>query len=227
MVDLEGFQTAIGYSFHDPELLLTALTHSSYAHEHHDSVAYNERLEFLGDSVLGMETAEYYFKERADLPEGMLTKMRAATVCENSLHQFAQSIQLGDHLRLSRGEENTGGRKRPSILADAFEAVIAAIYLDGGFEAAKAFVLRFVRRFTVDTASVTDYKSALQETTQTTPGEILEYFHVGESGPDHDKTFIVEVRLNSNVLGVGQGKSKKQAEQNAACEALKFMGIRL
>lgn len=221
------FEQIIGYEFKNKELLNTALTHSSYANENGGKIMYNERLEFLGDSVLGMITAEYFFKTHPELPEGQLTKLRAAMVCEKSLYNFAQSIKLGEFMKMGKGEINTGGRQRPSILADAFESVIAAIYLDAGFEEAKKFVLGFVANAAVDEPVISDYKTALQEIVQKNHGEILEYFMVGESGPDHNKTFIVEVRLNSNVIGTGEGRSKKQAEQAAAKEALALMGVKV
>lgn len=222
---MNTFENIIGYTFKDKTLLQTALTHSSYANELQGKEAFNERLEFLGDSVLGMITAEHLFNNHPELPEGQLTKIRAALVCEKSLHKFANSIRLGEFIRLGKGEINTGGRERPSILADAFESVIAAIFLDAGFEEAKKFVLRFISNASVEDIPISDYKSALQEITQKNHGEILEYFMAGESGPDHAKTFIVEVKLNSNVIGTGTGKSKKQAEQMAAKEALRLMGI--
>lgn len=221
------FEQIIGYSFKDKELLKTALTHSSYANEMQGKVKFNERLEFLGDSVLGMITAEYFFKIHPEMPEGQLTKLRASTVCEASLYRFAKSIKLGEFMFLGKGELHTGGRERPSILADAFESVIAAIYLDAGFEEAKKFVLGFIANAVVDAPVITDYKTALQEIVQKNHGEILEYYMAGESGPDHNKTFMVEVKLNSNVIGTGEGKSKKQAEQMAAKEALRLMGLKV
>ncbi len=223
--NLTIFEQIIGYEFKDKSLLQTALTHSSYANEMQGRVAFNERLEFLGDSVLGMITAEYLYTNHPEMPEGQLTKLRASLVCEKSLYKFAKSIKLGEFMRLGKGEINTGGRERPSILADAFESVIAAIYLDAGFKEAKKFVLGFISNASVEENTISDYKSALQEITQRNHGEILEYFMAGESGPDHDKTFIVEVKLNSNVIGTGTGRSKKQAEQMAAKEALRLMGV--
>lgn len=223
--NLTIFEQIIGYEFKDKSLLHTALTHSSYANEMQGKTAFNERLEFLGDSVLGMITAEYLFENHPEMPEGQLTKLRASLVCEKSLYKFAKSIKLGEFMSLGKGEINTGGRERPSILADAFESVIAAIYLDAGFSEAKKFVLGFIANASVEDNSISDYKSALQEITQRNHGEILEYFMAGESGPDHDKTFIVEVKLNSNVIGTGTGRSKKQAEQMAAKEALRLMGV--
>ena len=224
---MKVFDEIIGHQFKNKKLLKTALTHSSYANEMNGKVEYNERLEFLGDSVLGMITAEFLFENHPELPEGQLTKRRAAMVCEKSLHKFAKSINLGDFIYLGKGEINTGGRERPSILADAFESVIAAIYIDAGFEAAKSFVLDFIANADIEENVISDYKTALQEIVQKNHGEILEYFMAGESGPDHNKTFIVEVKLNSNVIGTGEGRSKKQAEQMAAKEALRLMGVKL
>lgn len=221
------FEEIIGYKFKNKSLLQTALTHSSYANEMNGKFDYNERLEFLGDSVLGMITAEFLFTHHPEMPEGKLTKTRAAMVCEKSLYKFAQSIKLGEFMYLGKGEINTGGRNRPSILADAFESLIAAIYLDAGFEEAKKFVLGFISTADIDEPVITDYKTALQEIVQKNPGEYLEYFMVGESGPDHCKTFIVEVHLNNNVIGTGEGRSKKQAEQMAAKETLRLMGIKV
>lgn len=223
--DLKSFQQKIDYNFKNAELLLTALTHSSYANE--CGGAFNERLEFLGDSVLGFISAEFFFSDRKSVPEGELTKLRAATVCEKSLFGFAKEIDLGSYIRLGKGEMNTGGRERPSILSDAFEAVIAAIYLDGGMEEAKRFVLRFLKEAQAhrNESAFKDYKTVLQEIIQRNPEERLEYVLVGESGPAHDKIFEVEIHLNSNCIGRGSGHSKKLAEQAAAGEALKLMGI--
>lgn len=216
----------IGYSFKDKSILKTALTHSSYANENSGEMKYNERLEFLGDSVLGIITADYLFHDHENFPEGELTKVRSALVCEKSCCKFARSIDLGRYLYLGKGEINTGGRERVSILADAFEALIAAIYLDGGMENAKKFVLDFIVREQSEAVRANkDYKTALQEIIQKNPEEKVEYFVVGESGPDHDKRFDVEVRLNSNVIGAGSGRSKKAAEQAAAAQALDLMGL--
>lgn len=215
----------IGYNFKDESLLLQALTHSSFANEGHGVESY-ERLEFLGDSVLGFVTARYLFEKDHSPNEGELTKLRAAVVCEKALCGYSRQLGLGKFARLGRGEQHSGGAERPSILADMYEAVLAAIYLDGGMESAEKFVLRFIvpeaesqrrRKFK-------DYKTALQEIVQQNPGERLEYVLSGESGPDHNKTFITEVHLNSNVIGVGRGRSKKESEQQAAHEALKLMG---
>lgn len=222
---MEQLQNNLGYHFKNPALLSRALTHSSYANERHVDTGDNERLEFLGDSVLGFITAEYLFANHRDFPEGELTKLRAYAVCEKSLFSYAEEIGLGNYLKLGKGEERTGGRTRPSVLSDAFEAVIAAIYLDGGMDEAKKFVLRFVVPYVEAKPTFKDYKTMLQEVVQKNQGETLEYVLVSETGPDHDKCFTVEVHLNSNVLGRGVGGSKKKAEQNAAKEALELMGI--
>jgi len=216
----------IGYQFKNKNLLLQALTHSSYANEGKKHGRNNERLEFLGDSVLSVIVAKHLFLKYKDIPEGELTKLRASLVCEKALDVFAQQLGLGEYLRLGKGEEMTGGRNRPSILADAFEAVIAALYLDGGYQAAQKFVLSFIpENLDVKSANqLADYKTTLQEIIQQNREEKIEYVLADEKGPDHAKVFTAEVLLNSNVIGVGEGSSKKQAEQNAAKEALKLMG---
>ena len=223
--DIKELQSKIDYEFKDEGLLIRALSHSSYANENHSVGGSNERLEFLGDSVLGFITAENFFKNYTDFPEGDLTKLRAQMVCEKSLAGFAREIELGKYLLLGKGEVITGGRERPSIQADAFEALIAAIYLDGGMEQAKKFVLKYIDEAIKKHQSIRDYKTMLQEVVQRNPGELIEYALVGETGPDHDKRFEVEVHLNSNVIGRGVGKSKKRAEQEAAREALELMGL--
>lgn len=224
--NIKELQKKLDYTFKNEELLLRALSHSSYFNENHGSCdGSNERLEFLGDSVLGFITAENFFMNYTDFPEGDLTKLRAAMVCEKSLASFAREIQLGKYLMLGKGETVTGGRDRPSIQADAFEAVIAAIYLDGGMDAARKFVLKYIDEAIRKHRSVKDYKTMLQEVVQRNPGEIIEYVLVGETGPDHNKRFEVEVHLNSNVIGKGIGRSKKSAEQEAAREALELMGL--
>lgn len=226
-MSLEDFERVIGYEFNNRSLLKTALTHSSYANEKHLSGDCNERLEFLGDSVLGIITAEYFYHNLNHLPEGEMTKKRAACACEKSLHGFAKEIDLGRYIYLGKGEERMGGRRRASILADAFEAVIGAIYLDGGLENARRFVLDFVKKAADEQLSFVDYKTVLQEIIQKNPDEHLSYAVVAESGPDHDKRFEVEVYLNSNTIGYGKGKSKKIAEQQAAKQALELMGVKL
>ena len=223
---LTQLEEKLGYQFKNRQLLSTAVTHSSYANESKGRAECNERLEFLGDSVLGFVVADYLFRNHPEMPEGNLTKTRAALVCEKALSGFAAQIGLGDFLLLSNGEKHSGGRTRPSILADAFEAVIAAIYLDSGIEQARKFILRFVVPAVRSQKQNTfkDYKTQLQEIIQQNPEEQLSYALVGESGPDHKKHFVVEVRLNNNVIGKGGGKSKKEAEQQAAREALELMG---
>lgn len=221
-------EQAIGYRFQNPEYLKIALTHSSYANENKDFGTHNERQEFLGDAVLSIIVSDYIFRHLT-VPEGELTKIRASLVCEGALAGFARQIGLGEALYLGHGEEHNGGRTRPSILADAFEALIAAVYLDGGMEEARKFVLPFVTKL-ADHASgmdLHDYKTQLQEIVQQNPEERVRYVLVGEEGPDHDKRFTVEVHLNSNVIGRGTGRSKKIAEQQAAREALSLMGIEL
>ncbi len=218
-MELFEFEEKIGYSFKDKSLLELALTHSSYANEN-KLKKNNERFEFLGDSVLGFVTAEYLFTEYKNRPEGEMTKLRAAVVCEKSLFKFAEQIDLGKYILLGRGEDSTGGRNRPSVVSDAFEAVVAAIYIDGGMEAVKPYILRFIKDAVKREASFKDNKSLLQEEIQKVKGNILTYEEVGEEGPDHDKTFIFKVSLNGEVIGEGKGKSKKEAEQNAAGSAL-------
>ncbi|MBS6315192.1 MAG: ribonuclease III [Oscillospiraceae bacterium] len=224
--NLEEFQGKIRYYFNDKELLIEALSHSSYANEKRKGRNSNERLEFLGDSVLSIVVSQYLFEHFTHLPEGELTKIRASLVCEKSLYEFAKQIDLGEHILLGKGEENTGGRERVSILADAFEAVIAAVFLDGGLEAAKRHILKFIPKDIDDRkpVSFSDHKTILQEIIQKNPEEKVEYKLVGQSGPDHNKAFKVQVRLNSNVIGTGIGRSKKEAEQMAAKEALELMG---
>lgn len=223
MTELEKI---IGYEFKNKELLENALTHSSFANEKGDKTVCNERLEFLGDSVLSLVVSTFIYSNFPEYPEGSLTKLRASLVCEKALFAFAKEINLGEHIILSRGEKRGGGANRPSIVSDAFEALIAAIYLDGGYEVAKAFVMKFVEPQTkhIKTLPVKDYKTTLQEIVQKNPGERIEYKLVGESGPDHNKHFVVEVMLNSNCIGKGGGRSKKEAEQQAAREALELMG---
>lgn len=224
MLEIAQLEEKIGYRFQNQSLVEVALTHSSFANEVKRHIPYNERLEFLGDAVLSIIVSDYLF-HKFHLPEGELTKLRASLVCEKTLALFAGQISLGEYLRLGRGEEITGGRKRPSICSDAFEALIAAIYLDGGIEPARTFVLPFVTDMLKEhTTPFKDYKTLLQEIIQQNPEERLHYALVEESGPDHDKRFMVEVHLNSNVIGVGEGRSKKTAEQQAARKALELMG---
>ena len=215
---IKDLEKAIGYQFRDITLLQNALAHSSYANERwHDSLMSNERLEFLGDSILGMVVAEHLYRNFPDRPEGELTRMRADMVCEQSLAAVANQFGLGEHLLLGHGEEQGGGRNRASILADAVESVIAAAFLDGGMEAAAGIIRKFVlTNVPVTKLQNKDYKTSLQERVQQKKNQVLSYALVGESGPDHDKNFLVEVSLNGVVVGKGSGSSKKRAEQDAA-----------
>lgn len=223
---MESLEKRINYKFSNRNLLMEALTHSSFANEKNHKYRCNERLEFLGDAVLSIISAHFLFEHFPDMPEGDLTKIRASLVCTESLSEFARQIHLGDYLFLGKGETMTGGADRPSILENAFEALIAAIYLDGGMESAEKFVLKFLKE-NVDNHhfAAHDYKSTLQEIIQQNPDQVINYVLVGESGPDHNKVFEAEVHLNSNVIGKGKGKTKKSAEQAAAKEALKLMGL--
>ena len=219
---LHELQVAIGHQFRDVSLLENALAHSSYANERwHDSLRSNERLEFLGDSILGMVVAEHLYRNFPNRPEGELTRMRADMVCERSLADVAERIGLGSHLLLGHGEERFGGRSRASILADAVESLIAAAFLDGGMEAARRFIERFILTdVPVKKLHNVDYKTALQELVQQKKDQAITYTLTGESGPDHDKQFQVEVSLNGTVVGMGVGTSKKRAEQDAARVAI-------
>ncbi|MBO4770290.1 MAG: ribonuclease III [Clostridia bacterium] len=215
--ELLRLQKEIGYTFRDADILTLALTHSSYTNESRQQC--NERLEFLGDSVLNFITADYLFSTYPDTDEGTLTKIRSASVCRESLSDFAKSLDLGDFLILGKGEELSGGRSNPSILENACEAVIAAIYLDGGLDEARRFILPSIRK-TVAEHRITDFKSKLQEFTQSAKEGIPLYRVTDESGPSHKRKFTVEASLNGNVIGRGTGTTKKEAEQNAAREAL-------
>ena len=211
------------YSFRNTELLMTALTHSSYSNENRGKgIECYERLEFLGDSILGFVTARYLYSLTPSMPEGKMTRLRSELVCEQSLYSAAQELGLGSFMRMGRGEDKNGGRQRPSILADTVESIIAAMYLDGGMQAAESFIHRMI----LSPASIAlrrteDYKTELQELVQRRSGQVLEYVQSGEYGPDHDKTFEIELHLNGAVVGSGKGRTKKEAEQAAACEALK------
>lgn len=223
---MEELERKLGYTFKDRTLLETALNHSSYANENRVAgLESNERLEFLGDSVLGQIVATYLFRIYPKMPEGQMTRLRAELVCEQNLHAVAQKLDLGRYIKLGRGEEHTGGRQRESILADAVEAVIAAMYLDGGIEVSKRFIDEYIlsgfEEETVHTA--TDYKTALQEQVQRKAGQTLAYELVSESGPDHRKTFTMRVALNGRPIGEGSGRTKKEAEQNAAKAGLEAL----
>ena len=212
----EDLQQVLHYTFKNPALLRIALTHTSFANESKVPTTHNERLEFLGDSVLSVVVADHLFHQ-SKRPEGELSRMRASLVSEEALFQFAEEIQLGEYLRLGHGEELGGGRTRPSVVSDAFEAVIAALYLDGGFEVARNFIMPFI---TEGKTAEEDYKTRLQEVVQQSPDAALRYEVVGETGPDHDKKFTVSVWRNGTHLADGIGRSKKAAERNAAKKAL-------
>ena len=219
---MKTLETKLGYQFQNPKLLDHALTHSSSANEHHlGSISSNERLEFLGDSVLGMIVADHLYRTFPDLPEGDLTRIRANLVCEGSLVLVAKEWDLGRYLKLGKGENACGGRSRPSILADAVEAVLAAVFLDGGLAHDRDIIQRFLldRMEQVNRAS-RDHKTYLQELVQRKSGQVLSYELIGESGPDHNKTFQMQVLLNGQPIGQGTGHSKKEAEQAAANAAI-------
>lgn len=225
----ELLEKEINYKFNDTSFLMLALTHSSYCNENRKKgvTESNERSEFLGDSILSVITADFLFHRFPEADEGFLTRTRAALVCEDSLAVFANRISLGDYMLFGKGESvSTGGRHRKSTVADAFEALIAAIYLDGGMEKAREFVLPFITSVleTVIKTGTEDYKSRLQRIVQQTPEEILTYSLISEEGPPHDRVFGYEVYLNSNLLGKGKGRSKREAEQAAAREALILLG---
>ena len=224
---METLEARIGYTFHDRRLLQNALMHSSYANENRArGCTSNERLEFLGDSVLGMVTAMRLYRLYPDMPEGKLSRLRAELVCEQSLHAVALELGLGSYIRLGHGEARNGGRERPSILADAVEAIIAAIYLDGGLESAQRFILDHILTGLAEGQMhhVADYKTDLQERVQRKPGQALEYTLLSESGPDHNKSFTMNVLLDGSEIGRGTGRTKKEAEQSAAKSALERMG---
>lgn len=218
---MKTLEERLGYQFTDRSLLENALTHSSYANEHRDAgMSSNERLEFLGDSVLGMVVADHLYREHPRMPEGELTRTRAALVCEGSLVEVARALELGRYLRLGKGEDAGGGRERPSILADATEAVLAAIYLDGGIAQARRVIRTLILGNEEEMSASRDYKTALQELVQRESGQKLAYRLVAEEGPDHAKRFSVEVELNGKTVGAGEGRTKKAAEQNAAKAAI-------
>ena len=230
--DLSAFEEKIGYKYKNISLLNTALTHTSYMNEMRakkENINSNERLEFLGDSVLSVITSEYIFNRLKNFSEGELTRVRASIVCEDSLCKFAKSIDLGNELFLGKGEIIGDGRNRPSILADALEAVLGSIFLDGGLDAAKNFLIGFIKT-PVDNiikegeGAAKDYKTILQQIIQQNYGDQLLYVLSGESGPDHNKIFEIQAVLNNNVIGEGKGRSKRIAEQNAAKEALILFG---
>ncbi len=233
--DIKILEEKIGHVFSDRELVTRALTHSSYANENRDrNIQCNERLEFFGDSILSLVVSEYLFGNYKSKQEGELTRIRSSLVCEKALSDYAEKISLGDFLYLGRGEERSNGRHRKSIISDAYEALIAAVYIDeetgggDGKAAVRNFIMPYVKselEKISDTTDYFDYKTLLQQYIQQVEGEVLQYFVVGESGPDHEKQFEVEARLNSNVIGHGKGRSKRAAEQAAAKEALTLFGV--
>ena len=220
-MNLEKIEENIGYHFKNKDLLKNALTHTSYAYEHH--VASNEKLEFLGDSILEFVSSEYMYNKYTKLKEGEMTKVRATVVCEESLYKIAKLHNFSDFLLLGKSEVMTGGNKRPAILADSVEAVIAAIFIDGGLEEAKKFIItNLEKEIDIATRNVgkKDYKTVLQEELQKNGEVEIKYTIIGETGPDHDKRFEAEVSLNGKVLATGKGKSKKEAEMQAAKKAM-------
>lgn len=223
---MNKLEKKIAYSFKDSSLLQTALTHSSYANERHGAQSESyERLEFLGDSILGLVTADFLYKLQPSLPEGRMTRLRAELVCEVSLHEVAQGLGLGAYMRLGRGEERSGGRERPSIMADMVEAVIAAIYLDGGLDEARRFIMeKILSSARIDeVGSGGDYKTALQELVQQKSNQTISYEMLGQYGPDHNKMFEFRVLINGRAAGDGRGRTKKEAEQMAAKEAMESL----
>ena len=221
---MKSLEEKLGYTFQNPALLENALTHSSCANESRGKLQSNERLEFLGDSILGMIVADHLFRNHPDLPEGELTRTRAALVCEDSLVEVAEALGLGEYLRLGKGEEAGGGRQRPSIRADAVEAILAAVYLDGGIGSVRKIIQRYIlSREVAGLTKPRDYKTALQELVQRESGQVLRYRLTGEEGPDHNKRFFVAVDLNDEAVGSGTGRSKKEAEQMAAKAAIEAL----
>ncbi len=218
---MSELEKTVGYTFQDPKLLELALTHSSYAHEHYAGKRHdNERLEFLGDAVLELVSSDFLFHNYKEYPEGELTKLRASIVCEQSLAMCAEAISLGKYLRLGNGEDSTGGRLRASITSDAMEALIGAIYLDGGFANAKEFIVRFVLNDLENKKLFYDSKTILQEIVQRDFNEPLSYELLAEEGPDHDKKFRMQAKIGDKAFGVGAGHTKKGAQQLAAYETI-------
>lgn len=225
--DYEKLESNIGYCFKDKDLLINALTHTSYANEHkHKGMKDNERLEFLGDAVLELVSSEYLYKNMKDMPEGKMTKLRASLVCEPTLAMDAREIDLEDFIYLGKGEDETGGRKRDSIVSDAFEALIGAIFLDGGIEEAKYFILKFALNDIEKKKLFYDSKTVLQERVNSVKNGNLVYEIIKEWGPDHNKTYEAATKLNGKIIGKGQGHTKKAAEQQAAFDALKTLDKR-
>lgn len=225
----EELERSIGYTFRDRTYLKQALIHKSYTNESgskHPNIDCNERLEFLGDSVLSLVVSSYLYAKYPMLPEGDLSRIRSCTVSEEPLAVFASQIELGEYLRLGKGEEKSNGRNKPSITSSAFEALIAAIYLDSGIESARTFILHFAIPHIDQIEHIIDPKTALQQVVQQDSDAVLEYVLIAEEGPAHNRSFTMEAKLNGNVIGKGRGKSKREAEQSAAKEALRLFGIK-
>jgi ribonuclease-3 len=226
-MEVKSLEKTIGYKFHNKTLVKTALTHSSFINEKSCSNN-NERLEFLGDAVLELVISEYLYKKFPEKLEGELTKIRAKIVCTESLSTVSAKNNLGRYVYMGKGEENTGGRERRSILANTFEAITGAVYLDGGLEEARKFILHFLKKNINDAANgklIFDYKTRLQEVAQQRQGSIVEYRVEKETGPEHNKIFYVDLLLDSKLIGKGDGKNKKEAEQKAAYNGLSFLGV--
>ena len=224
VADIKTFQKEIGYQFQNEHLLVQALTHSSYANEKHmKKLSDNERLEFLGDAVLEIISSDFLYKNYPQKPEGELTKIRAELVCEKSLAEVAARLRLGEVLRLGHGESHGGGSHRPSMLADAVEAVLAASYLDGGMDVPRDIIRRFILEKEPVTSGNRDYKTRFQELVQRSRDQVISYTLTGSSGPDHNKLFTFRVLINGVPNGEGSGRSKKEAEQMAACKALEAL----
>lgn len=223
---IKKIQEIIGYEFKNKELLVNALTHSSFVNEK-SHIKNNERLEFLGDAVLELIISDYLYNNHHHLSEGQMTKLRSRIVCTESLAMSAENLQLGEYIFLGKGEENTGGRNRKSTLANSFEAVIGSIYLDGGIEPVKKFIMSKLKENIMNALEgklVFDFKTKLQEITQQNPQNIIEYLVESEEGPEHNKLFNVSLMLNNNIIGKGSGNSKKEAEQQAAYQGLVSLG---
>ncbi len=222
--NLEELEKKIGYPFQNKKLLRQALTHSSFANEQKiNRLEDYERLEFLGDAVLELVSSEFLFRENPQMPEGKLTRLRSSMVCEPALAYCARDLEIGKYILLGRGEEATGGRERDSIISDVMEALIGALYLDGGFEAAKSYIHRFILSDLENKILFYDSKTILQEMVQTMPGALLTYELTGEKGPDHDKEFQVKALIDGKEAGSGSGRTKKAAEQQAAYQAILFL----
>ncbi len=228
--ELERLEENIGYSFKNKNLLIEAMSHSSYINERKiNKTACNERLEFLGDAVLELASSDYLFKKYADIPEGKLSKMRAALVCEPALYECSKAIELGSFIKLGKGEEAGGGRNKPSVVSDAFEALLGGVYLDGGMEEARGIILRFILTDSqIEQAHISDSKSYLQELVQAhMKNSVVSYKLISETGPEHDKEFVIAAYIDDKQYGEGTGRNKKAAEKAAALHAIKLIKNKL